>query len=220
MVFVRGKANDVVRVALAQVVDLIELQIVVFRGVERDAVVQGQWNVAFFEEADHVVEVFFGRAAGRGDDREFLRGDLFDQRPVGNVGTGNLDDGHAEFNAQIDGAFVEWRGHGDGGQLADFRYHARKIRLGQFGVFRFLDVTDVLVAFEVLVHELLDIAELELDGRLDVVVADHGGVIADDLQAALKTSPVVIGQFEDEQVLEDVVAFFRNEFMGIVQATV
>ena len=88
--------------------------------------------------------------------------------------------------------------------------HAREVRLGQFGVFRFLDVTDVLVAFEVLVHELLDITKLELDGRLDVVVADHGGVIADDLQATFQATPVVIGQFEDEQVFEDFVAFFQK----------
>ena len=52
--------------------------------------------------------------------------------------------------------------------------------------------------------KLVDVAELELDRRADVVEADDLGVFADDLQAALDLAPVVVGQLQDEQVFKDI----------------
>ena len=41
-----------------------------------------------------------------------------------------------------------------------------------------------------------------MDGGLDVVVADHGAVVTNDLQATVDASPVVICQLQNEEVLK------------------
>jgi hypothetical protein len=46
-----------------------------------------------------------------------------------------------------------------------------------------MDITDVRSAFVVLVNERASIAELQLDGRLDIIFPDKLGVDADDFQA-------------------------------------
>src|ERR1017187_8503632 len=58
VVLVGGKADDVIGIAVAEEVDLVHLQFIVFGRVERDAVVDGQGDVAVIEKADQVVDIF------------------------------------------------------------------------------------------------------------------------------------------------------------------
>lgn len=50
----------------------------------------------------------------------------------------------------------------------------------------------------------IDIPKLELDRRPHVVEADNGRVVANDPEPTVKPAPVVVGHFEDEEVLEQV----------------
>jgi hypothetical protein len=45
------------------------------------------------------------------------------------------------------------------------------------------------------VNERVDVPELQLDCRMDVVEANDTPKIADDFQAALKLAPVIVRQF-------------------------
>ena len=67
-----GEADHVVRVARAQVVDLVELEFVILGWIERDAVVDSQGDVALGEEADDVVEAFLGGSASRASNQNLI----------------------------------------------------------------------------------------------------------------------------------------------------
>ena len=60
-----------------------------------------QRNTAVGEELDEVVDILQRGAAGRDDDRFLGGGDLLDQDPVVEIGTCQLEDVDAEFDAQI-----------------------------------------------------------------------------------------------------------------------
>jgi hypothetical protein len=59
-------------------------------------------------------------------------------------------------------------------------------------------------------NEVLNVAELKLDCRLDVVVSNNGTECLYDLLSPGHVAPVVIGRFEDEEVLEHVTLSLRN----------
>ena len=71
-----------------------------------------------------------------------------------------------------------------------------KVRFGQLGVFGFLDVAEILIAFELRMDELIDVAELQFDRRFDVVVANDYRMVVNDLKSALEAAPVIVGEFE------------------------
>jgi hypothetical protein len=157
--------------------------------------VDRQGNVAIGEELDQVVDVLQRRAAGGHDDRLARGGDLFDQDPVVEVGTGELDDLDAEVVAQVDRRFVKGRGHRDAAALAD-RCHQNGIFVPcQAGVEGFLDIADVIAFAKVLVDKGVGIAELQLDRGAHVVETHDAGKVGDDSQAALDPPPVVVGEF-------------------------
>ncbi len=200
--FVRRQADDVVGIAPSEIVDLIEVEVAVLGRIERDAMIERERNIAPLEKAHQVVEVLFRGAAGRDDHRAARARDLLQQRPVVHVGAGDLDDRHIEFDAEVDRGLVERRRHRDAAQAADFLDQAREIGFRQLGLLRLLDVTEVLVALEAAMDEFVDVAKLQLDRRFDVVVANDGGVVADDSEAALELAQVIIRQLEHEQVFE------------------
>ncbi|MNJ32546.1 hypothetical protein D3C77_272130 [compost metagenome] len=202
MVLVGGQTNDMARVAIAQVVDLIQMQFVILAGVERNAVVDGQRDIALFKVADNVIQILLRCTTGGDDGRAARRCNFLDQRPVVHVGTGDLEDGHVEFDTQINRCLVERRGHGNATQIPDFLDHSRKFSLAELGVFGFLDVAQLRIAFEVRMNKLIDITKLQLDGRLDVIETRNCTVITDDFQPAFQPAPVIVGKFQDEQVLK------------------
>ena len=171
-VLMGGEADGVVGIAVAEEVDLVDFELGVFGGVDGDAVIDGERDVAVGEEGDDVVDVLERGAAGGDDDGLLGLGDLFDEHPVVDVGAGDLDDGDAEFDAEVDGALVEWRGHGDAAGFADGLDEGCEMLVGEAGVEGFFDVADIGAVDEVLVDEVLDVAELELDGGADIVEPD------------------------------------------------
>ncbi len=56
---------------------------------------------------------------------------------------------------------------------------------------------------KILVDEIIDVAELELDRRADIVEAHDLRVLTDNLEPALEVAEVVVGQLEDEQFVKD-----------------
>ena len=177
--------------------------------------IDGQGDVALGEEAHQVVEVFFGGAARGGDDRAAGGGDLFDQDPVVHVRAGDRDDRHVEFDAEVHRCLVEGGSHGDTGEVTDLVHQAGEVIAAEAGVFGLLDVAQFGVAAILGVDEGIHLAELELDRRPDVVVADDGGMVADDLEPALDAAPVVVGQFQDEEVLEQIAIALGDGGMAI-----
>lgn len=117
--FVRRETDDIVRIASAQEIDLVELDFVVFGRVERDAVVDRQRNAAAIEELDQVVDILQRRATGGDDDRLFGGRNLLDQDPVVDVRTGDLDELDAKLDAKLHRDFIERRRHGDAACLSD-----------------------------------------------------------------------------------------------------
>ena len=76
--------------------------------------------------------------------------------------------------------------------------------VGEAGVEGLFDVADVGAVDEILVDEVLDVAELELDAGADVVEADDLRELLDDLEAALEAAEVVVRHLQHEQVFKDV----------------
>ena len=202
-VFVGGEADDVAGIAVFQEVDLVQFQFVVFRGIEGNAVVDGQRNAAAGEKRDQIVDVLERRAAGGDDGRAAGGGDFPGQRPVADVGAGDFDDVDAQFHALADGGFVERRGHGDTSALADGFDERGAIFAGEPGFPCFSDVADVPALPVVLVDEVVHVPELELDGGLDAVGARDARELRDDFQPAFPPAPVVVGEFQNEKVFKD-----------------
>ena len=72
-------------IAVFEVVDLVQLELVLLRGIERNTVIDGKRNVSSLEERDQVIEVFLGSAARRNDRRSLRGGDLLEKHPVVHV---------------------------------------------------------------------------------------------------------------------------------------
>ena len=53
-------------------------------------------------------------------------------------------------------------------------------------------------------HEIVDVSKLQLDRRAHVVVAHDGGEFLDDAQTATDIAPVIVGELEHEELVEDV----------------
>jgi len=49
------------------------------------------------------------------------------------------------------------------------------------------------------VHEIIDVAELQLDRRPDIMNPGDLGVLPDDLDAAIELAQVIVSSFRDEQ---------------------
>ena len=83
--------------------------------------------------------------------------------------------------------------------------------LGQSGVIvrlqRGLDETgDVLDVFSVAVfgvNEAIKVPELELEGARDFVLRHHRGDPVDDAAGVVEVALVVVGEIEDEEIVED-----------------
>jgi hypothetical protein len=168
-------------------------------------VIHRQRNVAVGEEGHHVIDVFLRGSAGGHDDRLARLGDALDEEPVVDVGAGDLDDRQVELFAQIHRGFVEGGGHRNAVALLDGLYQCPVFGLAEPGGLGLLDVADVFATAEILVDEVVGLAELQLDGGPHIVEADYLGEVIDDAQAPVHAAPVVVGQFENEQVFKDVV---------------
>lgn len=84
------------------------------------------------------------------------------------------------------------------------------------GVLGLFDIPQIGIAAILGVDEGVHVAELEFDRRPDVVVAEDGGMVADDLEPALDLAPVVVGQFEDEEVLEQIAVALGDGGHGLL----
>jgi hypothetical protein len=54
------------------------------------------------------------------------------------------------------------------------------------------------------VNEIVDVAKLQLDGGANVVVPDNGREFLYDPKTAIHIAPVIIGELENEQLVENV----------------
>ena len=81
--------------------------------------------------------------------------------------------------------------------------HGHEIFSRQAGAHGLGNVTNVAALPKLAVHEGVNVAELELDGRLDVVVANDPPVVVDDPQPPFEIAPMIVGQFENEQFVEN-----------------
>ncbi len=185
-------------IAAAEKVDLIEFDVAVLGGIERDAMIDGQRDMAIVEKRDQVIEVLEGRAASGDDDRLFRLCHLFDQNPVGTVRTGKFEDGDSELAAEVNRILIEWSCHRDATGFADGLYQSGEVLRLEARVERFLDVADIVAVTKIPVDEAVNVAQLQFDGGAHIVEAYDLRIVADDLQAALKVSQVVVGHFENE----------------------
>ena len=161
-------------------------------------------DVAIAEEGNDIVEVFEGGAAGGDDHGFFSFCDFFDEDPVVHVGAGDFDDGNAEVGAKIDGSLVEGCGGGEEAGLADRLYEGCIVVVAQPGVECLFDVAKILAINEVFMDEGVHVAELQLDGRPDIIKSNHLGERIDDFEAAFEAAEVIIGHFQHKQVFENV----------------
>src|SRR5580700_10038047 len=106
VVFVCRQPDDMFWVSTPQIVDLIELKLVIFGGVEAHTMIDRYRNRAAFEERDDVIEGLLGCATRRDDDRAPRGCDLLEERPIVDVGTRHLDDRKIKLDTAIDGGFV------------------------------------------------------------------------------------------------------------------
>lgn len=204
VVLVRRVPDHMVGKPALEEIDLVQLQFVVLRGIQRYAVVDRQGDVPVLEENHEVVEVLQRKTACGDDDRFSRPGDLFDQGPVVQVGACDLDDLDPELDAKIDGFFIERRGHCDATALSYGRHKRNEMLGGHVRIDGLLDIADVRAIPVVLMDELLHVAELKLYGGLDVVESDDLGVLTDNLQPPIDLPPVVVGHFQHKKIFENI----------------
>ena len=143
--------------------------------------VQRQGDLPVREEGDEVVHILQAAPAGAGDDGLAGPGDLLDEYPVVHVRAGQLDDLHAQLLAEVHAGLVERGGHADAPVEPDLLGQLGEVLEAHLSVQGLLDVADVLAPPEILVDEVVHVAELQLDGGPDVVVAHHPAELVDDL---------------------------------------
>lgn len=212
LMFVAGPSDGVAGVAVAEEIDLVEFALAVLVRIGRNAVIDGERDVAVLEEGDDVVHVL-ERCGAEGDDAGFAGGgNALDEHPVVTVSAGDLDDREVEFHAPIDGLFVERGGHRDAATLTDGLDEGGVVGLGHPGVKNALDVADVGAFPEVLVDESVHVAELEFDSGADVIEAHYSTMFMHNLKSPIEATLVVVRHFQDEEVFEDVA--FHGGFVG------
>ena len=103
-----------------------------------------------------------------------------------------------EILAEVDGFLIEGRRHRDAALVANgFDQQPILVPL-ENGLLGLLDIANIVALAEVLVNEIVDIAQLQLDGGAHVIEAHNLRVVADDLEASLQIAKVVIGYLKNE----------------------
>src|SRR5215471_7645940 len=198
-----GETNRVIRVTLAKEINLVELDLKIFRGINGYAMIDGDGNAPVIKKGNQVIDVFQRRAA-RGDDDRFLGlGNLFEQDPIVTIGTRNLQNGDSQVATHIDGALIEGRGHRNTTGGADGFHQLGKILGSKPRIHCLLDVANVVPMAKIAVNKIVDVANLQLNRRPYVVETDNLSVRADDLQASLDVSQMVVGQLEHEYLFKN-----------------
>src|ERR1019366_3343344 len=121
------------------------------------------------------------------------------------IRAGQLDDVDVQGLAEVDGGLIEGRRHTQAIVLPDRLDEDRVPFRRQARVHRLLDVPDIRTILEILVNEVGDVPELELDGGLHAVVSRDLREVLDDLETALEFPEVVVGELENEELVENVV---------------
>ena len=187
-----------------QEVDLVELQVAVLAGVERDAMVDCQRDVAVLEERNQIVQVL-ERAAPSGHDDGFAGVAIFSMSiqslpsELAILMIWTPSSWHRSTEASSNGEAIVTQPALRVASTSVPYSSARILR-----VERLLDVADVGSVAEVAMDEPVHVAELQLDRSAHVVEPNDLRVGGDDLQAALDAAPMVVGDLEHEQVFEDV----------------
>ena len=140
---VRREADRMIRIPSAKEVDLVELQVAVLARIQRYAVIDREREIAVLEEDDEVVKVLERAPSGGDDDGLAGRGDLLNEHPVVAVGTGDLEDLHTKLLTQVDGGFIERRGHRHASGFAGGLDQGAVLLGAHLRVERLLDVADV-----------------------------------------------------------------------------
>lgn len=196
VIFMAGKPDGNMRIAVAQEIDLVHFQIAVLGGIEGNAMIEGEGNVAVLKKGDQIVNVLQGGTAGGSDDRFASLGDLLDQEPIVQVGTGQLDDLHAQRHAQIHGTFIERSGAGQHARFANGRNQSGVIVRGQRGLQGLFDVTDVRTLAIIRMDQCVHIAQLDFDGGADVVEPDDLAELVHNRQTSLQLAQMVVGHLQ------------------------
>jgi len=111
---------------------------------------------------------------------------------------------NAQFYAEIDGALVEGRGHRDKIVFSDRIAQYGKILVRQARIQRFLYVSDIRTVEKILVDKTVYIPELQLYGSADIVKTDYTAVIRDDLEASFHSAEMIVRQFKNKQIFENI----------------
>ena len=177
-------------IAGAQKIDLVELQILILGRVERDAVVDGQGDVAVLEERHQIVQVL-ERAAAGGDHHRLDAGWPSSRsapsrcrRELAILRICTPSSAHRSTEASSKGVAMVTHP-----ALRTPRPARRSPRSDQACRQGLLDVADVVAVAEILVDEVLHVAQLQLDRGADVVEAHDARVGRDDVEAALARRP-------------------------------
>jgi hypothetical protein len=157
---------------------------------------------AVLQEAVERVHLVDRQPARGRDDRQARRRHALQQRPVGGRATGDLDDVEAHALDLIDRSLVERRAHAQ---------HSLRPRLGQHllvglpGQARRQEARHVLVGggFPVIgMHEVRQVAELELHRGAHTGLGHRGAMLADHALAMFHIALMVVGQIQHEEVAE------------------
>src|SRR5215471_2514275 len=208
------------RISASQIVDLVEVEFIIVGGVQRYAVIDSQRDVSPFKEVDQIIEVFLRCAPGRDDHWPPRPRDLLQQRPIVHIRARDLYDGHVEVDTEVHRRLIERRGHGQTRDLLDLVHETGEILLAELRRLRLLDVAGLSISLVARVDETLHVAELELHGRLYIVVPDDGSKIADDLKPTFHLAPMIVGDLEHEQILEQVFLSLRNHLESSLRSYV
>jgi hypothetical protein len=167
-------------------------------------VVQGKRDAPVFKKSYEIVHILKRRTAGRRDYRRLGLCYLLYQHPVVDIGTRQFYYRHVQFDTEIDRFFVERRRHGNAARGTDVFGECGKIFSRHLCIERLLDVSKVRPIPRARVNEVVNVAELKLYCGANIVVTHDSRKIGNDPPPSLQPAPMIVSEFEDEELLEDV----------------
>src|SRR5258706_4084522 len=166
------------------------------------------------EKTCQVIYLINRYPAGGGDHRFAGISDCFDQRPIVRAAACDLDNVHSVLGAFAHRRFIEGS--------HDYQHFLPPNRLNEFpeiGVCKPCiqkpgDMFDVFSLLECRMDEAIEVAVLKLNCRADFMASADLSQWLNNFQPVLDLALMVIGHFEDEQILK---YWIHNESCGCLQ---
>ncbi len=159
-------------------------------------------NPSMLKEADQIIYIPNCQPSSRKNHRLTCGRNLFQQWPIFSRATRHLNNIEIHFTNNIDGIFIKWGTDGDHPLRPDFIKKNLVLVPKQTGRYKALNLLMFTVFLVVRMDKCVKLSELKLQRGPGIVVFNHFGKRADNIETTLYIALMIVCHIEDKEIFK------------------